>query len=202
MLNKNIAIVVLAAGESSRFNGCKLIAKINGEPIINLAIDKACAVSESVIVITGARHETIQSFVDVNKNQNISLVYNQYWQQGMLTSIAQGIKALKCSTSIDGLVFMLADQIALTSEDLRCLIQQSNAMNLACANFENYLGAPIFVPQKDFQSLEQFCEESKSKVKGAKLYLQQNLARLVRVNMPNAIHDIDTKLDLKRWDNA
>ncbi len=205
-VSENVAVIILAAGQSKRFNGCKLLAKINEITLLERAILLAQTVSTTTFVVTGAWHKAIKNadqndFTSYSERiSNIEFVYNEQWQQGMLTSIASGLKqVIKSRKPYQGIILMLADQIALTDKDLQLLLRKIQQNKLICALADNYLGVPLYIPANKFVSMLNFCETAVDKRKGAKVFLQQNKADLLTQTMPNAIYDIDTTEDLANW---
>lgn len=82
--------VILAAGLSSRMGENKMLLKIDEKTVIERCI---CAFYEScskIIVVTGKYHEDIQNCL--RRYSKVHIVYNKKYQQGMFSSVKEGIK--------------------------------------------------------------------------------------------------------------
>ena len=90
---------------------------------------------------------------------------------------------------------MLADQAAVTAEDLRRLITgwRREPARIAAAQYEGTVGVPAVFPRSQLAALAQLRGDQ-----GARALLRRQSDRLVRVPMANAAIDIDTPEDLLR----
>jgi CTP:molybdopterin cytidylyltransferase MocA len=90
-----IAGLILAAGGGSRFGGSrsKLLADLEGRPLLEHAIAAACAVPEleRVVVVLGARADEIVSSVSFGRAEPVVC---PDWAQGQSASLRCGVRAL------------------------------------------------------------------------------------------------------------
>ena len=88
-----IAIVVLAAGQSNRFGKeNKLVAEIDGVPLVRRVVSEALAsTADDVVVVTGWEAPSVCRSLD---GLNCRVVFNEDFANGMGDSIAEGIAAL------------------------------------------------------------------------------------------------------------
>src|SRR4051812_32295917 len=87
----NTGIIILAAGNSSRFGSSKQLLHFNNKTLLQHAIDEAIdAGAEPVIVVSGANADEISK--DINQEQ-VQIVLNERWQEGMASSIVAGMHA-------------------------------------------------------------------------------------------------------------
>jgi molybdenum cofactor cytidylyltransferase len=102
----NIAAVVLGAGRSSRMGGPnKLLAEINGKPLIRMVVEQALAShARPVIVVTGHQRERVEA---VLSGLPVQLVHNPHFAEGLGTSLKAGIAALPAT--VDGAIVCLGD---------------------------------------------------------------------------------------------
>ena len=93
---------------------------------------------------------------------------------------------------------MLADQPAVTADDLRRLVntwlRQPNC--IVAAQYAGTAGVPAIFPREDFAALSTLRGDA-----GARALLQRAGDRLVRVPLPSAAIDIDTPEDLAKLQN-
>lgn len=101
-----VAAVVLAAGESSRFGGNKLLAPLDGVPVVRAAVANAAAGGvDEVVVVLGRNAAEVREAVD---HPGARFVVNDRYSEGLSTSIRAGIGAL--TTGIDAALIVLGDQ--------------------------------------------------------------------------------------------
>jgi molybdenum cofactor cytidylyltransferase len=103
---QNIAAVVLGAGRSSRMGGPnKLIAEINGKPLIRMVAEQALASrARPVIVVTGHQRERVEAAL---AGLPVQFVHNPHFAEGLGTSLKAGIAALP--PDADGAIVCLGD---------------------------------------------------------------------------------------------
>jgi nicotine blue oxidoreductase len=101
--------LVLAAGEGKRFGGPKQLARVDGRPLIEHAL-QALAGLERILVVLGARAEEIRAGADLG---GAEIVVCSGWAEGMGASLRTGLGALG---DADEVVIMLADQPFITRD--------------------------------------------------------------------------------------
>lgn len=188
---KDLAILILAAGASRRFGGCKLLARVAGRPILESQIDLAVKITPgSVYLVSGAWHEEIKSLI---KSQPLAgVIYNADWQQGMSTSLQVGIAHL--AQDYAAVMVLLADQVALTETGLKQLRAAYDGENIACSLYQGRRGVPAIFGQKLYSELMRLSGDQ-----GAKKLLYDTANPLVECAMPEASIDIDTPAELFSW---
>ena len=101
--------LVLAAGEGKRFGGPKQLARLDGRPLIEHAL-QALAGLERVVVVLGARADEIRAEADL---RHAEIVVCAGWAEGMGASLRAGLGALGDAGEV---VIVLADQPFNTRE--------------------------------------------------------------------------------------
>ena len=104
--NLAIAAIVLGAGRSSRMGGPnKLLAEINGKPLIRMVVEQALASrARPVLVVTGHQRERVEAALS---GLPVQFVHNPHFADGLGTSLKAGIAALP--PDIDGAIVCLGD---------------------------------------------------------------------------------------------
>jgi molybdenum cofactor cytidylyltransferase len=106
-----IAAIVLAAGLSSRMGRNKLLAELNGKPLLRHAVEAASKSSaDPVIVVTGNEGEKVAAALAGLK---VETVVNHDYANGLSTSLKAGIAALPAD--YDGTLVLLGDMPGVTS---------------------------------------------------------------------------------------
>ncbi|KTR02875.1 4-diphosphocytidyl-2C-methyl-D-erythritol kinase [Aureimonas ureilytica] len=118
-LTPRVAIVVLAAGRSSRMGGPnKLLARFDGQPLLRRSVETALACGAvSVHVVLGHRSSELRRAIE---GLDVVLHDNPDYAEGLSTSLKRGFEA--ASQDADGVLVMLADQPLLTPSHLDTLI--------------------------------------------------------------------------------
>src|SRR5437870_1805795 len=103
---KNIGIILLAAGNSSRLGRPKQLLLNYGQTFLQYSLQIARASNvHSIIVVLGAHADTIKKEIG---HTDAHVVVNAEWQEGMASSIRCGINALAgINPSSDGAILMV-----------------------------------------------------------------------------------------------
>jgi molybdenum cofactor cytidylyltransferase len=186
------AAVLLAAGSSTRFGGRKLLAPFSGRPLLQRAIDAACASRVlSCVLVVGADADAIMDCVDTRR---CAIVRNDDWRDGIAASIRTG---LRFAADSDACVFMLADQPFVTSDDIDALFCSADLYGrqaIVALKAGKTWGAPVLFPRRDYSALAHLRGDS-----GAKNYAQTQPGRMrfVTARDLRAFRDVDSASDLR-----
>jgi CTP:molybdopterin cytidylyltransferase MocA len=107
-----IAGLILAAGAGSRFDSerSKLLATLDGRPLLEWAVRAACAVPEleRVVVVLGARAEEVRVRVDFGRAETTVC---RDWEDGQSASLRHGVGVLG---EPDKVIVLLGDEPLVT----------------------------------------------------------------------------------------
>jgi molybdenum cofactor cytidylyltransferase len=187
--SSHIHVVVLAAGASTRFGAAKQLVRVNGRPLMHTIVSRAVELAgHSVTVVLGARSGELAPLL---KHSPASIAVNRDWSEGIASSIRAGISHMPATA--DALLIMLADQAAVSTEDLRRLAGawRRNPSGIAAAQYAGGVGVPAIFPRWTFRELNELRGD-----RGAQSLLQRHVDRLTRLPMPSAELDIDRPEDL------
>lgn len=121
-----VAAVILAAGESRRYGGLKLLASLEGRPLLQHVIDAANAAAvDDVVVVVGHRADEVLAAVQLGRARQVR---NPDYAAGRSTSIAAGLRAL---SGVDAAVVLLGDQPGVTSALVDALVERQRATGAA-----------------------------------------------------------------------
>ena len=185
----HVHVVVLAAGASTRFGATKQLVRVNGRPLLHTIVSRAVELAgHSVTVVLGAHAGELAPLL---KHSPASVSVNRDWSEGIASSIREGVSHTPLTA--DGILFLLADQAAVTTEDLRRLAGawRRNPNSIAAAQYGGGVGVPAIFPRWCFRELNELRGD-----RGAQTLLQRHVDRLVRIAMPSAELDIDRPEDL------
>ena len=183
--SNNLAVLILAAGTSSRLGEPKQLLKVGNETLIQIAVKKALKISSNVRVVLGHKSdEIINKIIDFP----ISIVVNSNYKEGMGNSISYGMSNPFESEKV---LIMLCDQPLIPVSHYKKLIKKSseNKNLIICSKYQNKFAVPSIFPRIYFKMLENLKGD-----KGAKKFLEENPLDYVSLEDKYSI-DIDTKKD-------
>lgn len=184
----NVAALVLAAGQSSRMGGAnKLLAEVDGVPMLLRAVNAALASkAASVTVVLGHEAERAEALL---AGRRVNLVRNPDFAQGMSTSLRAGIAALPAEA--EAAVVLLADMPRVSAVHVDRVIDAFVAQQPAIVvpQRNGRRGNPILWPRACFAAMQAVSGDQ-----GARGLLEANAQRIRSVDMDDeAIHtDVDT----------
>lgn len=187
------AIVVLAAGTSSRFGSLKQLEMLDGRSLVRRAAQTALATGLPVWVVTGSQAECVEAELD---GIGVTCLRNVDWARGMGGSLSLGASVVANGTQASALIVMLADQPRITVDDMRALLDAHAAHPeaiVAADHGDGVIGPPCLFPSRDFSALIGLEGD-----RGARAVLRQQAERVRRVAMANAALDVDTPADMER----
>ena len=114
---KRFACLILAAGESKRFEDCKLAADLKGKPVLAGILNTVSNLDScDGFICLGAHFDALKPLV----SSEVKCIINQNWIQGMGSSIACGVTNILADTRLDyeGIIIVLGDQYRIDSNDL------------------------------------------------------------------------------------
>ena len=111
MTEENVHVIVLAAGASTRFGSPKQLVRLNGRPLLHLAVSRAVEIAgQAVTVVLGANAAELAPLL---RHTPATIVINRDWAEGMGSSVRSGIAGVPAAA--DAAMLMLADQLAAYS---------------------------------------------------------------------------------------
>lgn len=149
-----IAALVLAAGQSRRMGQRnKLLAEVDGAPMIHRAAQEALASKASpVFVVTGHEHERVRQALS---GLELHFVDNPNYVDGLSTSLRAGIAALPAE--VDGVVVLLGDMPRVTARHINRLIAAFNPLEgraVCVPTYSGKRGNPVLFARTLFPELK------------------------------------------------
>lgn len=195
-IQHNIAIVILAAGSSSRMGSPKQLLSWGNSNLLNVAIEKAIkTVASKVVVVLGANYKLIEKEI---KHQPITVLNNKNWNLGLGKSISCAAEyILKSDKKKDGVLIVLADQPKITTSFLNEIIDdyQLNQNQIIATSYDDdKFGVPALFDSFYFKELSKLTDDN-----GAKNILKKYKSSVKILNPPSKNIDIDSKEDYKKF---
>ena len=180
-----INLILLAAGNSKRFNGNKLLAIYKNKPIYMYIVEKVVNLKINKIICVTQYEEIKEALL----NTNINVVMNNNSNLGISSSIKIGINFDK---NADGYMFMVCDQPFISIQTLNSVIDNfiKGDKGIVCVGCGNNKGNPVIFSKKYINELLSLEGDN-----GGKVIIKGNLNDLKIVNINNRIElvDIDTQ---------
>ena len=187
----SVGLILLAAGSSSRLGEPKQNLMYEGQPLLQRAIQTALASRcEPVLVILGSNAEAFQAGLN---DLPVQTVFNPDWQEGMASSIRQGILALnEMVPDLDGTIIMVCDQPFVTTALLDEIVEQKrlHGHGIIACTYQDTLGTPALFDKQFFPELLALQGQE-----GAKKLLFQHAEVVTPIDFPLGTFDIDTPQD-------
>jgi molybdenum cofactor cytidylyltransferase len=185
-----VAAVVLAAGGSARMGQPKQLLAIDGQPMVRRVARAVCEAGlDQVVVVTGAHAGEVGRAL---AGLPVQLAHNRDWQEGMSTSLREGLDALR--PEIQAALIVLADQPALTARLLGSLVAHYRATGapIVAPVLQGKRGNPVLFDRELFDEL--LAVEGDQ---GGRAVLTRHAAQVepVKVDDPAVFFDVDTLQD-------
>jgi molybdenum cofactor cytidylyltransferase len=188
------AIIVLAAGESSRMGQPKQLLQLNGKKLLYRAVEEAIKTGLGpIIIVLGAFSEQMEEALH---GLPVKTIFNPGWQQGMGSSINKGIQEVQeYHADCRGAIIMLADQPYADAALLKDLLHThlTSCKPIIASAYKGILGVPAYFHHSCFTSLTQLEGQA-----GARKFIQQRAKEVAAVPFPLGAVDIDTPEDYAR----
>ena len=186
----NLHVILLAAGSSTRFGSPKQLADIAGRPMLARALDTVTQLERrhAVTVVLGANVERLEPLV---RAASAHVAFNPDHASGLASSIRVGLA--QAPVDARGALIVLADQVAVTADDLRRLVAlwEQQPDRIVAAQYADTTGVPAIFPVDLFREMAELQGD-----RGARELLARHPDRVIGVPMPSAAQDIDTPADL------
>lgn len=198
---QHTAIVILAAGTSSRLGSPKQLLEYNGKTLLQHAIDTALATGcPKVMVVLGARADMLKLEL---ANEPIEVLVNKNWQEGMTSSIRYALQNITIAGfQPESIIFMVCDQPFVTSSLLMSLVEKGvkTGLPIIASGYDDKAGTPAMFHKSMFPQLMDLKGD-----KGARALLAAQPEKVAIVPFPKGVTDIDTVADyelLKRQNDC
>jgi len=184
-----IDLILLAAGNSTRFKGNKLLEQVNNKPMYMNVVEKILKLSFNKIILITQYEEIKEALVEYP----INVVMNKNSDLGISHSIELGIQS---HMEADAYMFMVCDQPFIALESIQILIARfiKSDKGMACVTYGDNLGNPTIFSKKYTEELLSLEGDV-----GGKFIMKRHLDDLERVPINKEIEliDIDTRQELE-----
>ena len=194
-----VGAIILAAGQSSRFRAgggmgpTKLVAKLDGKPIVRRVVEAALATkARPIVVVTGYARDSVEAAL---ADLDVAAAFNPKFASGLASSLSVGLAAVP--RDVAGALVLLGDMPLIEPRLADALIEAFLAREGALAAIpltEGRRGNPVLLGRSLFEAaLRLKGDEGARKLIGA-----LNEGELVEVEASDmgVTFDVDTPEDL------
>lgn len=189
-----IAILILAAGSSSRMGQPKQLLSYDHKTLLGNTVDAAKkSAAEKVLVILGDNHEAIAEGIAA---ADVKTVYNDDWKSGMSSSIRVGLAQLLTEdTTLDAVILTVCDQPFISEKIFRALMGEArtSVRSIIASAYSGTLGTPVLFGRSHFEELALL-----QGTEGAKTLLKKYKDQVAALPFENGEIDIDTPEDYNK----
>ncbi len=181
-----VAALVLAAGQSRRMGGPnKLLAVVDGKPLVRHAVDAALAArTAQVVVVVGHQQHEVRKALRACK---VRFVTNDDFAAGLSTSLKAGIAAL--GQDVDGAVVCLGDMPRISAAHVDRLVAAFNPIEgrtIVVPTWQGKRGNPVLWGRAHFQEFSDLAGDV-----GARHLIGKHADEVVEVAMEDGASQID-----------
>jgi CTP:molybdopterin cytidylyltransferase MocA len=191
----DVGAVILAAGAGSRFGGGKLLAELDGEPIVRHVIAAAAGAGLRPIVIVVPPDHSLEA-LDLSP---AGVVVNPVPQEGLSGSVRLGLRALDVDEQLqlDAAVILPGDQPRVRPEVIRALVAAAEERTDARFVVPRYAADRSPNPVLARRSIWRLADELAGDHGFGRL-LRAHPELVVEVPVEGSNPDVDTRDDLRR----
>ena len=191
----NVAIIILAAGGSSRLGRPKQLMPVNAETLLHRTTRVALESKASQVTVVLGAHAGVCG-VELS-GLPVRLAFNPVWRDGQASSIVAGLKDVRRHPPHpDAVVILACDQPLLTSSVIDGLIEAHRELGkgMVACRYAGTNGVPALFSRRYFDALLRLEGE-----RGAKVLFQDAPEDLACTAFEDGWADIDTMEDYARF---
>jgi molybdenum cofactor cytidylyltransferase len=185
--------LLLAAGGARRFGSQKLVALLDGVPLVRHAANTLLNTTDAVVAVVGDHAGEVRAVLD---DMGIDIVGNPHWASGLSSSLQCGVASLPATA--DAIVVALGDQPYLDERIVGDVIARwrSTACPIVATRYSGVQGHPVLFDRSVFAELAALRGDV-----GAKSVIERSPQRTQYVDVAGpAPKDVDTEWDLEELD--
>ena len=188
------ALILLAAGASTRMGQPKQLLLVDGQPLLRkVAISGLTAPVALIVVVLGANAPQITPCL---AGLDLRLLINPDWAEGMGSSLRFAMAHLRDNhPELTETIVALADQPDLTDDHLARLIevQRTTGRTIVASTYDGVRGPPVLFAARHFPELLALRGDT-----GARGLLKTHAADVATVPLPVG-PDLDTPADYQAY---
>jgi molybdenum cofactor cytidylyltransferase len=150
-----IAAIILAAGQSRRMGRVnKLLAPVDGKPMVRWAVEAAAgSAADPLVVVLGHQARQVREAL---ADFDVTFVENPDFADGISSSVKQGVAALP--EAMDGALICLGDMPRVTAGAIDRLVAAFNAVEgreICIPTWQGKRGNPVLIGRRFFPEIQE-----------------------------------------------
>lgn len=185
------AIIILAAGNSSRLGEPKQLLPYKGKTLLRHTADEALLVTPKVLIVTGEENPDITEQIT-----GFHYIRNESWAEGMASSLKTGLQeTLQRFPETEQFIFTVCDQPFISASVFKALIEKKSTSpkGIVASAYAETLGVPVLFSGSYIQELLNLKGQE-----GARKLIQQHKEDTDSISFEQGSWDIDTPEDYKK----
>ena len=149
--NSRFGAVILAAGRSSRMGEAKQLLRLGEHTVLGQVLENVRSSGvEDIVLVLGHEAEKIRERIST---ENLNVVINESYQQGMGTSLRAGLAALP--PEVDAALIILADQPFIRPKTLGLIMDQykRSSAQIVIPTYKGFRGNPVLLDRSVFSEV-------------------------------------------------
>jgi molybdenum cofactor cytidylyltransferase len=180
------AALILAAGLGTRFGGRKLLAPIDGKPMLQHVLDLAAdAELAPIVVVLGEDGDELEASCEWRSELRLR---NRAPWDGLATSVQLGIRALQ-RLGAQRVAVLMGDQPCLAPDQLRAILAAPG--QIVVPRFGGIAGNPVVLDRSVWPLAASLVGD-----RGFSQLFAQHANLVTHVDVPRSNPDVDTEGDL------
>ena len=186
----------MAAGRSTRMGEAKQLLRLGESTVLGQTLEnvRGAGVDEIVLVL-GFSAQSIREQLPISVSEGLKIVVNQAHEQGMASSLREGLSALDPQT--EAALVVLADQPFIRPETLNRLIEEHRRTHaqIVIPLYQGFRGNPVLLDRSVFPEVMALGGDV-----GCRAIFGSHLEGIVKVEVDDAgiLLDIDNQDDYER----
>ncbi|HEX5234381.1 MAG TPA: nucleotidyltransferase family protein [Silvibacterium sp.] len=194
--DSQLSAIVLAAGRSARMGEAKQLLRLGGRTVLERTLENVRgAALEKMILVLGFSAETIREQISEALLEDVTVVVNRDFEQGMASSLRKGLSAV--APGMNAGLIVLADQPFVRPETMRLLVERYRCCEaeIVIPVHEGRRGNPVVLDWAVFP--EAMALEGDT---GCRAIFGKHAKGIVEVEVddPGILLDIDSREDYER----
>lgn len=193
-MENNTAIIILAAGNSSRLGEPKQLLHYKGKTLLRHTADEASLVTPKVLIVTGEENPDITGQIT-----GFHHIRNESWAEGMASSLKTGLQeTLQHFPETEQFIFTVCDQPFISASVFKALTEKKkiSPKGIVASAYADTLGVPVLFSSSYVKELFNLNGQE-----GARKLIQQYRDDTDSIPFEQGSWDIDTLEDYKKLIN-
>ena len=191
-MRKNVSILILAAGASSRMKKTKQLLPWGKHSLIEHVLTNAIASDAGKqYVLLGAQTDAIRTRIE---DLPVQIIENKDWESGMGKSIAVGVQAILKQGNPEAILILLCDQPLIDTSYINLLIQKLmeniDEFKIVGTQYRSRIGVPAIFSPDLYDELTTLKSD-----RGAAQLIADNSQFAISIDPKGKERDIDTWQD-------